>query len=144
MDIQECPKADIAICALIIEVLKALVNKEFCSLQDQKLWTKEDLFLILNDAIKHAENSKIENVDYLKLFGLKAPATVNDVWKHLYDTVKPKLHKSHHSAIELILKEGTLSTRLLNALGTNTLEKHIITVYRKMQDCLKTNTLFKS
>ena len=143
LDIQECPKADIAICALVIEVLKAIVNKEFCTLQAQKTWTEQGLFLILNDAIKHAENSKIENKDYLKLFGLKAPATVNDVWKHLYQTVKSKLHPSHHLAIELILKEGTLATRLLKAIGSDTSEKHIISVYRQLQECLMTNTLFK-
>ncbi|AUC80663.1 glutamate-cysteine ligase family protein [Lacinutrix sp. Bg11-31] len=143
VDIQESPKADIAICALIIEVLKALVKKEFSSLKDQKSWTKEDLFLILNDAIKHAENSKIENEAYLNLFGLKAPATINNVWKHLYQTVKPKLHATHHDAIELILAEGTLATRLLKAVGNDTTEKHIITVYRNLQKCLITNTLFK-
>ena len=143
VDIQESPKADIAICALIIEVLKALVKKEFCSLKEQKSWTKEDLFLILNDAIKHAEHSKIENEAYLKLFGLKAPATIHDVWNHLYQTVKPKLHASHYEAIELILDEGTLATRILKAVGDDTSKKHIIAVYRELQACLITNTMFK-
>jgi carboxylate-amine ligase len=143
MDIQECPKADIAICALVIEVLKAIVNKEFCSLQAQKTWVKEDLFLILDDAIKYAENSKIENEEYLKLFDLKAPATVNDVWKHLYKTVKPKLHLTHHDAIQLILEEGTLATRILKALNNDVSEKHIISVYHQLQGCLQTNTLFQ-
>jgi carboxylate-amine ligase len=142
IDIQECPKADIAICALVIEVLKALVNKEFCTLQEQKLWTEQDLFIILNDVITHAENSKIENKAYLKLYSLQAPATVNNVWKQLYKTVKPKLNPSHHQAIELILEEGTLASRLLKAVGNDTSEKHIISVYRQMQNCLKTNSLF--
>jgi carboxylate-amine ligase len=142
LDIQECPQADIAICALIIEVLKAMVNKDFCTLKAQKKWTKEDLFPILNDAIKHAEDSKIENKEYLNLFGLKKSSTVNEVWKHLYKMVKPKLHQSHHNAIELILEEGTLATRLLRAIGSDTSEDHIISVYRQVQNCLKTNQLF--
>jgi carboxylate-amine ligase len=143
MDIQECPKADIAICALVIEVLKAIVNKEFCSLQVQKTWIKEDLFLILDDAIKYAENSKIENAEYLKLFGLKSPETIGDVWKHLYRSVKSKLHPTHYDAIELLLAEGTLATRLLKALGNDFSEKHIISVYSQLQGCLLTNTLFQ-
>lgn len=144
MDIQECPKADIAICALVIEVLKALVSKYFCSLQAQKLWTKQDLFAILDDGIKHAENSIIENKNYLRLFGLKAPATINDVWKHLYKTVKPKLNQSHHNAISLILEEGTLATRLLKGVGNDTSDQKIISVYRQMQNSLKTNHLFQA
>ena len=143
MDIQECPKADIAICALVIAVLKALVNKDFCSLQAQKRWTKEELFPIFNDVIKHAENSEIINLEYLELFGIKKVSTVNDVWKQLYLAVKPKLHKSHYEAIEFILEEGTLATRILKSIGNNTSEAHIISVYRKMQNCLKTNTLFQ-
>lgn len=143
MDIQECPKADIAICALVIEVLKALVDKKFCTLQEQKKWVKEDLFLILNDAIKHAENSKIENEQYLKLYGLSGVVTVNEVWKHLYNIVKPELHPSHHEAIELTLNEGTLATRLLKALGNNPSEKQIISVYSELQNCLITNMLYQ-
>jgi carboxylate-amine ligase len=144
MDIQECPKADIAICALVIEVLKALVHKEFCALNEQKKWVKEDLFLILDDAIKYAEYSKIENENYLNLFGLKGSASVGEVWKHLYQTVKPNLHVSHHNTIDFILKEGTLATRLLKALENDSSEKQIISVYQQLQDCLITNTLFKA
>ncbi|QXP77917.1 MULTISPECIES: glutamate-cysteine ligase family protein [Winogradskyella] len=143
LDIQECPKADIAICALIIEVLKALVNKEFGTMKDQKSWTKEDLFPILTDSIKHAENSKIKNKDYLKLFGIKESSSVSDLWKHLYQSVKPKLHQSHYIAIELILKEGTLATRILKAVGTENNDTHIISVYRQLQKCLQVNELFQ-
>jgi carboxylate-amine ligase len=144
MDIQECPKADIAICALVIEVLKAIVNKKFCSLKTQKMWVKEDLFPILNASIKDAENAEIENLEYLKLFGINDSATVGEVWKKLYKSVKPELHKSHYKAIELILKEGTLATRLLKAIGTDSSEAHIVSIYRDMQCCLKTNKLFQS
>ena len=143
MDVQECPKADLAICALVIEVLKALVKKEFSTLKEQKLWVKDDLFLILNDAIKHAETSYIENTNYLKLFGLSQSTSVNEVWKHLYQAVQPKIHPSHQQAIQLILEEGTLATRLLKAVGDDLSTEHIISVYRSMQTCLKTNTLFQ-
>jgi gamma-glutamyl:cysteine ligase YbdK (ATP-grasp superfamily) len=143
IDIQECPKADISICAMVIEVLKALVNQDFCTLQVQKSWPEQDLYVLLNDAIKHAENSKIENLDYILLFGLKKTQTLGALWKHLYQHVKPKLHRSHHQAIELILEEGTLATRLLKVIGKDASEKQIIAVYRQLQDCLMTNTLYK-
>jgi hypothetical protein len=91
MDIQECPKADIAICAFVIEVLKALVNKEFCTIQTQKSWTKQDLFLILDDAIKNAEDSNITTIEYLKLFGLNTHVTVGEVWKPSLPAHKTKI-----------------------------------------------------
>lgn len=143
VDIQECPKADIAICALIIEVLKALVNNEFCSIQTQKSWSEKDLFVILNSAIRDAEHSKIDNVEYLKLFNLNENTTIGEVWKHLYQHVKPQLLLSHHEPILFILEEGTLATRLLKAIEKDTLEEKIISVYRQLQECLVTNILFK-
>lgn len=143
MDIQECPKADIAICALVIAVLKALVNESFCSLQAQKLWTKEDLFDILNPTIKYAEDSQIENLDYLKLFGLKKRSSINTVWKHLYQAVKPNVHASHYDAIDLILEQGTLASRLLKAVAEDSSEKHIISVYQELQSCLQGNRMFQ-
>ena len=39
VDIQECPKADIAICVLIIEVLKLLVHGGLAPITEQKEWT---------------------------------------------------------------------------------------------------------
>lgn len=142
MDVQECPKADLAICALIIEVLKSLINKEFCTLQAQKLWTKQDLFLILDEAIKLGENTFIENKDYLKVFNLKKQANINELWKHLYIHVKSNLDQSHRNSIEYILEEGTLASRILKALKNNTSEKNVISVYQQIQTSLSTNTLF--
>lgn len=142
VDIQECPKADIAICILIIEVLKAFVNKKFCSLQVQKKWTKEELFLILNDGIKYGEHSKIDNLDYLSLFGIKETSTMHDIWKHLYNQVKKKISLENQKTIETILTEGTLSTRILKAIGEDISDKKIKDVYSKLAKCLDTNQLF--
>lgn len=142
VDIQECPKADLAICALIIEILKAMVNNEFCTTETQKKCCHQELYNILLDTIKFAEVSKIENLDYLKLFGLQDRTSANEVLRHLYKRVKSKVHKSHHEAIELILEEGTLATRLVKAIGNIPSEIEIINVYRQLQHCLLKNQLF--
>lgn len=142
VDIQEAPKADIAICVLIIEVLKLLVNNKLASLTDQKKWKKEPLFAILNDAIKHAEASNITNVDYLDLFGITEETSIKDVWKHLYGLAKPNIDKSHYNAIEIILNEGTLATRILKVLDADLSETNIKKVYGQLANCLTENKLF--
>ena len=143
IDVQECPKADLAICALVIEVLKALINKDFSSLQSQKLWTKEDLFVFLDGAIQQAEDSKISDLNYLKLFGITSSASVQTIWKHLYTKVKPRLHVSHREAIALILEEGTLSTRILRSVGSRPSVTQITDTYGQLKVCLQNNTLFQ-
>lgn len=142
VDVQECPKADIAICILIIEVLKVIVRKEFCTLKAQKAWKKEELFKILNDGIKHGEHSKVHDLDYLSLFGIKEKTTIQDIWKHLYDRVKTNISTENQKTIEFMLNNGSLSSRILKALDKDFSEENIKAVYSKLAGCLETNQLF--
>ena len=144
VDIQESPKADVAICVLIIEVLKLLVNESLTSLESQKKSTKQELFDILNPAITEAESYSISNKNYLELFGVKDVSTVQNVWKHLYELAKPQIHESHYEAIDVILTEGTLSTRILKAMGNDYSEQHIRKVYSELAQCLEENNMFVS
>ena len=142
VDIQECPKADIAVCVLIIEVLKLLVNESVVSLEHQKKWEKEPLFDILNDAIKNGENSVITNLDYLQLFGLKEATNQQNVWKHLFNLVKGTVNESHLEALNTILTQGTLATRILKAIDTDFSEANIKKVYTVLSVCLQKNEVF--
>lgn len=142
VDIQESPKADMAICVLIIEVLKLLVNKKLAPIQQQKKWLKQELFNVLNPIIKDAENYHISNLDYLNLFLIHETVSVKNLWKHLYGLAKDQIHETHHESIETILNEGTLATRILEAVGTDFTEAKIKNVYSRLADCLQKNTVF--
>ncbi|MEO8933317.1 MAG: glutamate-cysteine ligase family protein [Xanthomarina sp.] len=142
VDIQECPKADIAICVLIIEVLKLLVGRKLATLKQQKDWPKEKLFAILNPIIKEAENHRISNLEYLNLFRVDASITVKKLWKHLYNLTKENIHKSHQEALEIILNEGTLATRIIKAIANDYSEEKIKQVYADLAKCLHENKLF--
>lgn len=142
VDIQESPKADMAICVLIIEVLKLLVNKKLAPIQQQKKWLKQELFNVLNPIIKDAENYHISNLDYLNLFLIHETVSVKNLWKHLYGLAKDQIHETHHESIDTILNEGTLATRILKAVGTDFTEAKIKNVYSRLADCLQKNTVF--
>ncbi|MFB9055557.1 glutamate-cysteine ligase family protein [Mariniflexile ostreae] len=142
VDIQECPKADIAICILIIEVIKLLVSEKLSSLNLQETWHEQVLFDILNPIIKDAENYHIPHVEYLNLFGINESIDVKALWSHLYTLVKPAIDTSHHEAIETILNHGTLATRILKAIQNDFSENQIIKTYQNLADCLHNNTMF--
>ena len=144
VDIQECPKADIAICVLIIEVVKLLVDNNTSTLKEQKSWSKEALYHILNPCIKEGEQYIITNLDYLNLFEIEQSCTVQDTWKQLYNLVRPNIHESQHQALEHILQNGTLSTRILNAMAHDFSEVNIKKVYQQLAHCLQKNKLFGS
>src|SRR6185436_7618780 len=46
MDIQECPSADLAIVAFVIEVIKALTNGKFIDYESQIKWRTDTLALL--------------------------------------------------------------------------------------------------
>ncbi|WP_339876683.1 glutamate-cysteine ligase family protein [Olleya marilimosa] len=142
VDIQECPKADIAICVLIIEVLKLLVNEDTTSLKKQKKWLKQDLYSILNAVIKDGEVYKISNLDYLELFGINQVSNVKNVWHHLYMLVKENITEDYQKALEIIFNHGTLSTRIVKALNQDVSVKNIELVYNQLAKCLEENKLF--
>lgn len=142
VDIQECPKADVAICTLIIEVLKLLVSGNLSSLENQKKWEKEFLFDILNDAIRNGENSKITNLEYLHLFGLNEATTQKNIWSHLFNSVKPSINENYLEALEIILSKGTLSTRILKEIDNDSSEQNIHKVYNQLANCLQKNEVF--
>ncbi|MFV0573451.1 MAG: glutamate-cysteine ligase family protein [Xanthomarina gelatinilytica] len=143
VDIQESPKADMAICVLIIEVLKLLVDKKLGGIQKQKNWFKQELFDILNPIIKDAETFTVSNLEYLEVFNIEGASTVQNIWKQLFEMAKPNIHESHHAALEVILNQGTLATRILKAVGNDYSEKNITKVYTQLAQCLQDNAMFE-
>ncbi len=142
IDIQECPKADIAIAVLIIEALKLLVSEEWVSLEDQKSWHENDLFEIFNDVIVEAENTVIKNAAFAAIFDLQPGVSVQECWMKIYARVKEHISEKHRESIKFLLHNGSLSTRILNAIGEDFSEEKIISVYRHLAKCLQENRFF--
>jgi len=147
LDLQECPKADLAIATLIIGLLKLLVSEETIALHDQQTWSVDDLYPIFNDCIKHAENAVIENQAYLGVFGMTAKsATTRALWKHILRKVRskyPELINPWSETLEHIITQGTLATRILKSLGGIYSAENITMIYQELADCLANNEMFE-
>lgn len=147
MDIQECPKADLAIVSLIIAVLKMLVEEKLVTFHDQQSWETDPLNQILQKTIVDAEDAEITNADYLKLFGVNSSSMrAGKLWRHLLHSAM-KEHKSELEefapTLEYIFENGTLATRIMKALGGEYSEENIRLVYRELGDCLEGNEMFE-
>lgn len=144
VDIQECPKADIAVCVLIIEAVKLLVYTSKAPLNIQKSFSKELLYEILNTCIKNGENALISNIEFLNIFELKQTTSAQNIWKVIFNVTKSNIDPSHYNAIETILEAGTLSSRILKAIGNDVTKNNIKQVYNSLANCLNTNKMFTS
>jgi carboxylate-amine ligase len=143
IDLQESPKADVAIAVLIIEVLKLLVSEELVSLEDQKAWHEDDLFYIFNQVIKDAENTHINNKLFIDIFDCEGVNTAGGIWERLYERVKEAVSEKHKETIEFILNNGSLASRILAAVNDDFSEENLHKVYIELGLCLAQNKLFK-
>lgn len=143
IDIQECPKADIALAVLIIESLKLLVSEELVSIKDQKSWHENDLLAIFDDVIRDAENAQIDNDLYLNLFDISTESTAGNIWRKLYERVQDNISEKHRKTISYILENGSLSTRILKDLNGDLSVDNLHRVYEELGDCLENNLMFQ-
>ena len=143
IDIQECPKADIAIAEMIIAVIKALVAEKTCTLGRQKTWHRDDLRGILDLTIKNAERAIIKDSAYLNTLGMHtANVSAQDLWQFLFEKYRTSITRESQDIIQKILNNGSLSSRILDKVGQNPTPTSIKWSYEDLADCLASNTLY--
>ncbi|MBS1506493.1 MAG: glutamate--cysteine ligase [Bacteroidetes bacterium] len=144
MDIQECPAADLAIISVVIELIKGLVSERFLLLDHQMKIKTESLVSIFDHCLTAGQKYVIDDKEYLKIFDLTEPLSIGELWKEIMTRlirVSPAL-ESYKPEIDIILSQGTLSERILTALGGDSSADNIKNVYRRLSGCLAQNKMF--
>lgn len=144
MDVQECPGADIAIAEFVAVILKAMTDEEFSPVEKQMEWNADSLVIILQDSVKNGENAFLEDQDYLREFGIdvKNGIRAGEFWNRIFLRFRSRLSPGAAEVVHHILREGTLSTRILKAVGAGSSGSDIVRVYRQLGKCLAENKIF--
>lgn len=129
IDVQEAPRADLAVLAAVVGVLELLVRETWSRYEVQRAVPVEPLHALLRVAIAAAEHAEIVDDDYLALFGYRhrggkgrGAATAGDLWRHLVErsAAAGTLDETTFGPdLETILDHGPLARRILHALGTD-------------------------
>ncbi len=147
LDIQECPRADLAIASLIFATLKALVEEEWAPFHAQQDWQVEPLAAIFTATVQDGEAAIIENPAYAALFGLArgTPATAGRLWRHILAQLDRAGRAPADFAPELavILDQGTLASRIRRRLAGDCSHSGLVALYRELADCLVQSRLFE-
>jgi len=145
LDVQECPRADLAICAAIADVLRALVAERWSGLDRQKQFDTAPLAALLRAVSRDAEQTRVEDRAYLDQFGLSAEsATAEEVWRHLIETlgVLDADGGAWREPLETTLNRGPLARRIAGRLAGNDSPEQLRRVYRELCDCLAAGRMF--
>ncbi len=146
MDIQECPAADIAVLTIVIETIKALTENLFTTLEAQMKWKTETLAQIFDQTIIHAQQTVIDNPEYLNIFNFPGKrALASELWQHiskqLLNKGNPAIERIQPS-LNVILQQGTLAYRIVQAIGKDQSREKIVEVYKRLSVCLSENKMF--
>jgi hypothetical protein len=84
----------------------------------------------------------------LNSFGFSgATATAGELWQHILERIVRSGNGSLEkwkNEIDVILKEGTLSSRISKALANDHSRENVTNVYRQLCGCLEQNKMFYS
>jgi gamma-glutamyl:cysteine ligase YbdK (ATP-grasp superfamily) len=145
IDLQECPRADIAIAALAGAVARALHGGRWAPLDAQQRMDTGRLRDILLACIRDGERALISDPAYLGLLGFPAArCEAGELWAHLFAQCgqDPLLAQVDRAPLETILASGPLGRRILAALGADFDRERLRAVYGELCDCLARDRLF--
>ncbi|MBU4306146.1 MAG: glutamate--cysteine ligase [Candidatus Omnitrophica bacterium] len=148
IDTQECPLADISLCALVLESVKNMAGRRWVSFEKQLNWDEAPLAALFKDVVKNGRHSVISDKKYLSAFGYEknASCTVGQLWEHILDAVMPRDNprsRVWRGPLELILREGSLAERILMALAGDFSPEKIVYIYRRLSECLAEGKMFE-
>lgn len=143
MDNQECPLADLSIIAFIVALIRDLVNERYIDFQSQADFDTQKLSYLLEKTIIDAEQAIISDQEYLSVFGAEGEEiTARDLLLHISESTE--VESLYQKSLIFIIKNGSLSTRLLKAIDGDYSEAHIKEVYAELSKCLANNQLFST
>jgi carboxylate-amine ligase len=147
IDTQECVKANLAIAAAVVHVVRLLYKEESSSLTAQQAISTDDLVKIMHDCIRYAEQAGIEDPEYLSVMGFPVQrCKARELWTHLVEPLLDHVEQSGigRSCLQMILEQGTLARRILRAVGGNFSPTQLQTIYRELCDCLYEGRMFSA
>jgi carboxylate-amine ligase len=139
IDVQECPLADLTVLMVVSQLIKRLTSDPQALSLGNRL-SAERLSVVLQETIRAGERGLIKDADYLTCLGFRANTLrAGDVLAGLTKSL-PCITGRYRRALDIILQEGTLASRMKRITGVCT-QEHLMGTCRVLCDCLSKNRL---
>lgn len=143
IDVQECPRADLAIAAAATSVIHSLYDDKWSPPAMQQAFGTDRLVKILAACIRDADQAVIDDAGYLRLLGLSdRQYRAGELWRHLL--ARTGLNRSTFwvETLNVMLDHGPLARRILRASGPHFTHSRLHEVYAALCDCLEGGRMF--
>jgi gamma-glutamyl:cysteine ligase YbdK (ATP-grasp superfamily) len=141
IDAQESASMSVAVAGAAIAVVRALADERFTSSAEQQGFHESRLEPIFTAAVAHGGDAVVDDERLLACYGLRARrCSLRELWTHLASAVSLRSDGAPEG-IELILRQGSLSERILSACG-RARASDLRRVYGELADCLRDDRAF--
>jgi glutamate---cysteine ligase / carboxylate-amine ligase len=139
LDMQECPGADVALAAAVIDLVWLLYQEGV----DDALPTGE-LARVLDACLNDAEQARIESPEYLHALGAgPQPLQARELWAALAERMAGAPHRAlWRPTLDFILARGPLARRMLEAVGADPSREALARLCRQLCECLENDRRF--
>lgn len=141
-DIQECPSVDMAVLWAIAEAIRAHVRELWINHKEQVSYETDSLVAILEETAREGDKAVIKDRRFLRAFGLTGrDAGAAELWQHIIDKAGED-YNEFRDTLDFILEKGTLSRRILKAIGNNPRSESMREIYGLLCRCLSKGEIF--
>jgi carboxylate-amine ligase len=119
IDAQECPTADLAVVAAVVELVRALTDGRLAERDPKRDPTTEALARVFDRAVIDGDRAVVEERELLRIMGVrKERLSLGELWARLLDAHPPDdPAREWTAALQGILDHGPLARRMLAASG---------------------------
>jgi carboxylate-amine ligase len=149
LDVQECPRADLAVVSVAVALVRALVEERWAPGGAQRAFDERRLEQLLLATIAGGGDGKIDDSAYTELIGAGAssPIHARDLWARIAERLVAEgllePGGAWRAPFERIADQGCLAERIRRAVGEPSRER-ILDVYAALCDCLHDDKLFSA
>jgi gamma-glutamyl:cysteine ligase YbdK (ATP-grasp superfamily) len=141
VDTQECPRADVAIAWALACSVRALCEERWVACGELAGLAVAPLAALLEEAIRLGPRARLVDPIHARALGWRGslPASLGAVWEHLLDSTvatAPGTDAALLAPLQTIRRQGTLSERILAALGPSPTRERMEGVFRELCGCL--------
>ncbi len=145
LDTQECPRADLTIAALVVDVVERLTAR---ASNEPALyaWSEDRLARVLAGCVQAGDESVIDDREYVELLigTVTEPLTALEVWRRLADGSRRTWTNDEGRNLDQLLTEGCLAHRIRRRLGPQPTRADLRELYGELAECLLEGRLFSA
>jgi carboxylate-amine ligase len=132
LDLQECPAADVALAALVIDLVQLFYDEPEAREADT-----DELAAILLACMRDGERARIES----PLYGRRGEA--RELWRQLASRMQGAPHRALWAPyLDFVLEHGPLARRLVAAAGREPRREELARLYSELRACQEHGQLF--